>query len=315
MIGQAPRFLTLLICMLAMNVALVEASNGPSFPPSSSCGAGSGGGGDGGSGGTGGGTGGGGNGHGDRPGRDDISRSNPQAVALAREGPRLPLVYAFASLSFEAVLKGGWPVVAVYDVAPGAFVELEFNTDRTVTRFRLSAPPATSKVRQRQLLKVELPASFGKVLTVGTVSVRVSGKGDGSLPVVRLYGLGAGPLAVGSVSIDEVVFEPERLQLATGERAYYSFHSKSDFNKASIDIARLDGRDGSARLVLVRSETVQQSVARNTWVGRQPPLYWNGLNQAGKASSGAHLLYVRAWATDPGDWVIAWSPRAVEVQP
>lgn len=308
----------LLIGLLAINVALAEASDDLPIPPSGGSDSG---------GSDSGGRGGGGGGVGISIDINSViqslgkllgNRTKPEAVALAlaREGPRLPKDYAFASLSFAAVLKGGWPVVVAYDIAPGAFVELEFTTDgAAATRYRLPPPSAAGKARQRLLLTLELPERLGKVLTVGTVSVRVSGTGDGSAPVLRLYGLGAGPLAVGSVAIDEVVFEPERLRLAAGERAYYGFHSKSDFNKASVDIARLDGRDGGARLVRVHSEPVQQSVARDAWVGRKPPLYWNGRDKDGKASNGAHLLFVRAWAPDPGDWVIAWSPRAVEVRP
>lgn len=247
--------------------------------------------------------------------RNVFSRPQPEAVALAREGPRLPAAYAFASLRFDAVVKGGWPVVVAYDLAPGAAAEIEFAlADGNAQRFRLPAPPAGA-ARERRLLTAELPPWMGKVLATGTVSVHVEHGGDGNLPPLRLLGLGCGPLAVGSVAIDEVVFEPGRLRLAAGERAFYGFHSKSDFSKASIDIARLEGRGDGARLVRVRSEPVTQSVARDAWVGREPPLSWNGQDQAGTPSTGAHLLYVRAWAPDPGDWVIAWSPRAVEVRP
>jgi hypothetical protein len=296
MIGPAP----------AQSTSDGPASDAPSYPPS------------GGSEGGGGGGGGGGVGIGiDLTPllRSIFTRPAPEAVALAREGPRLPAAYAFASLRLEAVVKGGWPVVVAYELAPGAAAEIEFAlADGNAQRFRLPAPPAGA-ARERRLLTAELPPWMGKVLATGTVSVHLEHAGDGSLPPVRLFGLGCGPLAVGSVAIDEVVFEPGRLRLAAGERAFYGFHSKSDFSKAGIDIARLEGRGDGARLVRVRSEPVTQSVARDAWVGREPPLSWNGRDQSGAPSTGAHLLYVRAWAPDPGDWVIAWSPRAVEVRP
>lgn len=248
--------------------------------------------------------------------RSLFSRPAPEAMEMARGGPRLPEVYAFADLSFPAVLKGGWPAVVAYDIAPNAKVEIEFAAaGADPQRFSLPSPPAEDGGRGRILLTLELPARLGKELTTGTVSFHVLNAGDGNTPVVRLHGLGAGPLAIGSVAIDEVVFEPERLRPVAGERAFYGFHSKSDFSRAAVDIARLERQDGGVRLVKVRSEAVQQSVARNAWVGREPPLSWDGRTQAGQTSIGPHLLYVRAWAADAGDWVIAWSPRAVEVRP
>lgn len=243
-------------------------------------------------------------------------RTPPDVAELARGGPRLPEAYSFATLSFPAVLRGKWPAVMAYDIAPDAVVELEFAVpDAPPQRYRLPAPPAFGPFRGRVLVTMTLPESLGDSLKLGHVSVHVSGLGDGSAPVLRIYGLGAGPLAIGSVAIDEVVFEPPTLRLTGGERAYYGFHSKSDFNRAGVDIARIEGKAGNARLQRVRSETVQQSVARDSWVGREPPLYWNGQDERGAGSRGSHLLYVRAWAPEPGDWVIAWSPRAVEVRP
>ena len=246
-----------------------------------------------------------------------FSRPAPEAVELAQGGPRLPEAYTFASLSFPAVLKGGWPAVVAYDIAPGAEVEIEFATTGTdPQRFRLPSPPAEGGSRERMLMTVELPQRLGKELTAGMVSLHVLSGGDTARKaVVRLHGLGAGPLAVGSVAIDNVVFEPEQFRLATGQRAYYGFHSKSDFSRAGVDIARLERQGDGVRLVRVRSDAVQQSIARNAWVGREPPLYWDGRTQNGQSSLGPHLLYVRAWAADAGDWVIAWSPGAVEVRP
>lgn len=237
------------------------------------------------------------------------NRPDPAAQALAREGPRLPESYSFPSLRIEAVLRGGWPAVIAYELAPGASAELEFALPGEAPH-RVFLPPGAQ--RGRTLITLDLPERFGEVLKVGTVSLRVEG-GSGAAPL-QLYGLGCGPLAIGSVAIDEVVFEPARLRLGTGERAFYGFHSRSDFSRAVVDIARLDAAPGGPRLVRVRSEPVQQSVARNSWVGREPPLHWNGADERGAASQGAHLLYVRAWAADPGDWVVAWSPRAVEVR-
>lgn len=243
-------------------------------------------------------------------------RTAPEVAELARDGPRLPERYSFSTLAFPAVLRGGWPVVMAYDVAPDALVDIEFAVaDAAPQRYRLPAPPAFGPFRGRVLVTLTLPDAFGDSLRLGSVSVHVGGKGDGSQPVLRIFGLGAGPLAVGSVAIDEVVFEPAQLRLASGDQAFYGFHSKSDFTRAGVDIARLENAAAGPRLVRIHSRPVQQSVARNAWVGREPPLSWNGQDERGAGSRGSHLLYVRAWAPEPGDWVIAWSPRAVEVRP
>lgn len=243
-------------------------------------------------------------------GGDKAEASEPPP--LAGEGPQVPPVQSMGRWQVEGVLKGGWPVVIAWSAPAGTAFEISFAVE---------GQPPMSQILEgnesgRGFAQFELPGNFGEAVQAGTVSFRtIRAIGGATLLEPRLLGLGCGPLAVGSVAIDEVVFEPSSVRVREGQRAFYGFHSKSDFSRATVDIARVERSGGDVRMLKVRSIEVRQSVSRNAWVGREPPLAWNGHGNDDAVSSGAHLLLVRAWAPDPGDWVIAWSPATVTVAP
>lgn len=133
---------------------------------------------------------------------------------------------------------------------------------------------------------------------------------------LRIYGMGMGKKAVGSVAIDQIHFGPPRLRVSRRDEARYSFHSRSDFNKAVVEYARLENRNGVIQVVERVNQQDLGELARNTWVGREQPRKWDGKNRDGEASTGLHLLTVRAWRSSvkEGDWVVSWSPDWVDVE-
>ncbi|MCB1911656.1 MAG: hypothetical protein H6950_13680 [Zoogloeaceae bacterium] len=242
----------------------------------------------------------------------DGAEAQPEAPPLAKAGPQMPALAGMGRWQIDAVLKGGWPVVVSYLAPAGTAFEVSFEVEGQAPMHRVVEGDESG----RGFVQFALPDNFGDAVRTGRVSFRaIRAMAGQSTFEPRLLGLGCGPLAVGSVAIDEVVFEPPTVRVGTGQQAFYGFHSKSDFNRAAVDFARLERSAGEIRMVKVRSEDIRQSVSRNAWVGRDPALAWNGQDSNASISRGPHLLLVRAWAPGSGDWVVAWSPQTVTVAP
>ena len=208
-------------------------------------------------------------------------------------------------------------MVLEYEMAAGAFGLLTVVSDGVEPFFYRLDSARTG----RQQLILPLPPRFGDTPRVGWYFVRASFDGPGEMrPVfLRVFGLGAGEKAVGSVGIDEVRFQPGSIRPGQRERATYSFHARSDFNKVSAEFLRvglLNNNQVVANLVdedSVGDVRQNETIRPRTWDGKGGKVN-KELN--GKPSLGQHLLQVRAWmgSKKAGDWVIAWSDEVVQVE-
>ena len=230
---------------------------------------------------------------------------------LARSGPQFPERFSMSCAPVQGFVRAGWPVVIDYQPTAGNKVVLEIYTERSAQPYVV---PLDARAR-RQLMKVDLPRTLGdnpQVALFLVRSVRNDGTTGGRL---QLFGLGAGPKAVGSVAIDQVEFRPGAMRVSQKQRASYSFFSRSDFNRSVVEIMRVERGGDEIRVSLARSTPLPVGINRGTWVGKTEPLTWDGLDANNRISSGPHLLQVRAWlnAQDDRDWVAAWSPTTVVV--
>ena len=171
------------------------------------------------------------------------------------------------------------------------------------------------RAERRTLVKLNLPQTFGATPQIALYLVRAEKQVANTPGGVQLFGLGAGPRAVGSVAIDQVDFGPSALRVSQKQRASYSFYSRSDFNRVVVEIVRVARAAGEIKVSLARSTPLDITLTRGTWVGKKEPLTWDGMNGANRVSTGPHMLQVRAWLNgqDARDWVAAWSPSAVVV--
>jgi hypothetical protein len=171
----------------------------------------------------------------------------------------------------------------------------------------------------RALKIFSLPERFGNEPVAATFAVSAveSGAGEQKTAPVRLYGLGAGKKAVGSVAIDEVRFGPPSVRISRFGKAQYSFRSRSDFNRVNAEFLLIRNQGGIVQV----QERVRQddigSVAQGEWVGKDKPKQWDGKDEQGEVSDGLHLLQMRAWRSSvkEGDWVVSWSEDWVDVEP
>ena len=231
------------------------------------------------------------------------ARNKPEAK-LSREGPKVPDQFNMSGLTIGAFCQGNWPVVVDYYLNPGAVVLVTVETQ--------GVPPVTYRIAatgSRRLAIFRLPPTFPSKPTPGMYSIRALTTGAGmATPVyVRLFGVGAGERAVGSVAIDQVQFGPDVIHPKQKQEANYAFHAHTDFDRVRAEFMKAVMAQGQLIAKLEDHDDID-GVQRET----TPTRRWNGK----KATPGDHILQVRAWesALNKSNWVIAWSADQVFVE-
>lgn len=233
------------------------------------------------------------------------------AKRLAESGPQFPEKYVMSSLVMHGLVKGDAPFVLDYD-APQARLRIEMKAAG------LEPFVYTIKANGRGQHIFKLPKSFGADPRPAVISVQAfKDQAGAETPApLRILGMGMGEKAVGSVAIDQVSFGPPEVRIGRFEKARYSFHSRSDFNKVVAEFARAENRNGTIQVVERVNQADHGELTRNSWVGRDKPRIWDGKNPEGEISNGLHMLKVRAWRSSvkEGDWVVSWSPDWVDIK-
>jgi hypothetical protein len=229
---------------------------------------------------------------------------------LLKSGPQLAPAFNMSAFAVRGLVRGGWPLVVDFEQRLPGEVKLRVSARGApeIYTYRLGRDQVG-----RRRIQLPLPAELGESPTPALIAVMATDPQDGStLPAFEVYGLGAGPRAVGSVAIDQVLFQPPRIRVTRNETAAYRFFSHSDFNHASVEFMRTDNSPDGTRYFLVNSEALRDGVRRDQWIGEQERRDWRGLDGQNQVSSGPHKLQVRVW-DHAGDWVTAWSHSSVTV--
>jgi hypothetical protein len=233
------------------------------------------------------------------------------AEQLTQSGPQFPQRFSMSCAPVQAFVRGGWPVVIDYQPDSGSEVVLEIHSVGSGEPFILPL----SRGPRRQIMTADIPDGFGQTPQVALFLVRARKEGSNIPGGMQLFGLGAGPKAIGSVAIEQVEFRPDSMRVSQRQKASYSFYSRSDFNRTVVDVLRVDRTADEIKVSLARSTPLEIAINRGTWVGKKEALTWDGYDGNSRVSSGPHLLQVRAWlsAQNERDWVAAWSPSTVIV--
>jgi hypothetical protein len=244
---------------------------------------------------------------------------NDPAQSLAESGPRFSDAYNMSAFTLLGLVKGNWPIVIDYQLERTGLIFVEINPSNAEPfYYRLDGTKT-----ERQQVIFRLPGLFGTDLKAAVITVRALEDKTGEAKPVpfRLYGLGAGEKAVGSVAIDDVHFRPEQIRTKpkSPEKANYSFRSRSDFNSVDVEVRRVALKDGVVGTVLVKNNRLNKGVKAGASVPSdeqdKPRHTWDGKAKDGKISLGSHLVQVRGWRglREGGDWVVAWSEEWVQV--
>jgi hypothetical protein len=239
------------------------------------------------------------------------SSETRDARLLAASGPMLPEKYSMSGFVMQGLVKGGAPFVLDYD-ASQARLRIEMKVQN------LEPFVYTLKANGRAQKIFKLPESFGTEPRTAVISVHAikDQPGPETPAPLRILGMGMGERAVGSVAIDQVSFGPPEVRIGRFEKARYSFHSRSDFNKVVAEFARAENRNGTIQVVERVNQADHGELTRDSWVGRDKPRIWDGKDPEGEISNGLHMLKVRAWRSSvkEGDWVVSWSPDWVDIK-
>ena len=237
------------------------------------------------------------------------SGSQPAEKILSERGPQFPAQFNMSNVSVAAFVKGNWPMVVDYEARQPGLYLLMVTAERVAPLFYQL--DGTQPGRHQQILRI--PARFGGQPQPGnyTVYALSSGPGEATSVYLRVFGMGAGERAVGSVAIDQLHFTPASIRPKDKENAIYGFHSHADFEKVTAEFTLVGLVDGTIVGRLEDKQDLKEVVRRDTEIANKQ---WDA--RKAKASPGQHLFQVRAWYTlkHGGDWVVAWSPQLVRVE-
>ena len=232
------------------------------------------------------------------------ARNKPEAK-LSRDGPKIADQFNMSGFRIGAFVQAGWPVVVDHVLANGGELSIVVQVE--------GVPPFSHRIlatgrRQQEIFR--LPSYFPAKPTPGMYTIgaaAVGGPGVATPVYLRLFGLGAGERAVGSVAIDQVRFGPDTIRPKQKQEALYAFHAHTDFDRVRAEFLKAVTAQGQIVSKLEDHDDIN-GVQRETTPSRQ----WNGK----KATPGEHILQVRAWesAVAKANWVIAWSADQVLVE-
>lgn len=220
----------------------------------------------------------------------------PDTDHLLKNGPQVPQNVQMSHLIIDGLIGPGWPVGVDFQLDDPGSVTLDITTaDKGHYREVLAADPKNRAVLilHPQPLPDKLQSAVFDIEAVGP-----AGSKD-TAPSFRIFGIAAGPRAVGSIGIDKVSLGPSLVKM--NQMAQYAFHSHSDFTDVRADFMFTGLKDNHV-VMKQDSETSLDPVEHGQ--DKQGPLPTKG-------TVGQHLLQIRAWRANSGDWAIAWSPEVV----
>lgn len=221
------------------------------------------------------------------------------------------LVFRRDGVDGKAVVRGGWPFVVAYELEQPGHLRLTITPKSgAVTSYRIPEVGIAPAGSRREDV-VRLSKDLGKAIQEGNLSLRAyAGDSEGQPVPFKIYGLGAGDEAVGSMTVVNVRFLPSEIDAKHGQPAKYSFEVLRSFNQARVEIDRLDDSTGAPTRIF--STDVKPTPIR----GRVSTGPWDGRDDKNKKSAGLHRLQVYAWfGPDKGAWNAALSETMVRVRP
>ena len=132
-----------------------------------------------------------------------------------------------SAFTITGLAKANEPVALDFAISqPGTVAVDIFGSNKQVLRATI-----TNSLNSRGIGKVYIPATFTEDLQRTIFQVHfISATGQNPAPDLRVYGIGVGERAVGSVAIDQLTFGPPSVHPVLKEEAQYGFHAHSAFD-------------------------------------------------------------------------------------
>ncbi len=228
---------------------------------------------------------------------------------LDRDGPRFPSKLAPGQFQVQGYAAPGWPVVLDFEAPPGADTWLEValeGFDRSGPKYPLE--PGVG----RRVVVVTLPAGggFNHVIRARYTLYSMLKSGGRSTPAdLKVYGMGCGPRAVGSMTL--VIDQLQPLDAPGPSAVSFVLNALRPFDRSATEILRLpDGASGD--LALVRDARALP-LTLGPHDGR-----WASMHADSREGPGLYILQARAWLVgarnDERDWTGAYGPGPVRLR-
>lgn len=250
--------------------------------------------------------------------------SEARSDLLDKQGPQLTPLFSMSSLAVMGFSRGNWPVAIDYVLEQDSLLLVVISPE--------GEKPLIYRLEGRKghwVTKIQIPPTVGDQLRVSQYLVQTLDDSVGQqVPPshVHIHGIAAGPKAVGSIGIDQVIFAPGSIRLAQHQKAQFSYHSISDFDDTEVSFVRLAKTNtGEIVAAAVGSKSMgsiaQDHVKNGDWdgsikTGDAVKAFSPELQQWLLAPHGQHILQVRAWLrkNHGGDFVTAMSETIVAVE-
>lgn len=237
---------------------------------------------------------------------------------LDRDGPRFDEMVHLGEFEVESYLRNGWPLVFDVDTEPGASVVLEVEIEgvdpKKSPRYQLvPAPPeAGDTAAHGWYARADLPP-LEALAETHRVKVRLTALKDRKFVPLTVYGVGAGPEAVGSVAVTVDYFGPSPVTRGGDHDASFlvSFHNQALFPQLAAQVTQQKTvQNGGFQRTIVDSfdllslrQPASAPSVKSAWPrrGGQFP------------GAGSYDLDVAAFISR-GPWVIGFAPTPVEVK-
>jgi hypothetical protein len=239
----------------------------------------------------------------------DVIHHHEVVNKLKSSGPQLPKAFDMNNLHIAGFVQDGWPIAIEYAL-PGT-VEAHCIISTSQRRGSFVLPPTDGA---RHIVIARMPSGYSERPGLADYWLRLDASplpvSSSGWPGLRIYGVAAGPHAVGSVAIDQVSLAPtdKAIRASAGDIALFGFHSHSDFDSVLAEFWLVAPHQG--RNLLTVEETV--NVPPVSEDERVQGLRWQPHN----VRSGDHIVRIVAWrGIDRGaDWVSTLSADMVSVE-
>lgn len=239
----------------------------------------------------------------------DLIHHHEVVEKIKNKGPQLPKAFDMNNLHITGFVQDDWPIAIEYALPGTVGARCIITTSQKRGAFVL--PPTDGA---RHIVLAHIPSGFSKKPGVADYWLRFDASplpvSSSGWPGLRIYGVAAGPHAVGSVAIDEVSFAPtdKAIRESAGDIALFGFHSHGDFDSVTAEFWLVAPHQGRNLLTTEESENVPP-VSENE---RVQGLRWQPHN----VRTGDHIVRIVAWrGIDQGaDWVSTLSADMVSVE-
>jgi hypothetical protein len=227
---------------------------------------------------------------------------------LDAKGPGFPDAQALGRFQVQGYAEPGWPFAVDFEALPETTTWLEVRYKEGPKPGRQADIPLPYRPG-RHIEVVRLPA-WNRGLGVARYTLHSAIVREGERLVyqpLKVYGIGAGPKAVGSLYLFVRDIGPARG--SDPNKVGYTIEATRPFSRTLIEVLKLP-KPGKNKLI-------RMAAVSTPFTGRFSKGSWAGMPFQPRPGVGVYLLQARAWGTADGgkDWTGALAPNYVSIVP